>query len=313
MAIDDGVAAEWFLSAAERGNAATRIDAGHDDGLAYTVGNHVRPLVHGAAYFRRLHEELSQLARGDWVLFTDWRGDPDERLLPDGLSVEDALCAAAARGVDVRGLVWRSHSDRLRFSGRENRTLGRDINRAGGEVLLDERVRLLGSHHQKLVVILRSDPAADDIAFNGGIDLCHSRRDDAGHEGDPQRQPMDRRYGPRPPWHDAMLEVRGPVVRDLARSFLERWGDPTALDHRNPVRAAVRLATRGQRHPPDLPVPMDRQTPADGPHAVQVLRTYPAKLPPYPFAPAGERSIARAHIKALRRARRLIYIEDQYL
>jgi phosphatidylserine/phosphatidylglycerophosphate/cardiolipin synthase-like enzyme len=46
---------------------------------------------------------------------------------------------------------------------------------------------------------------------------------------------------------------------------------------------------------------------------VQVLRTYPAKRPRLPFAPAGERSIARAYRKVLWRARRLVYLEDQYL
>jgi phosphatidylserine/phosphatidylglycerophosphate/cardiolipin synthase-like enzyme len=46
---------------------------------------------------------------------------------------------------------------------------------------------------------------------------------------------------------------------------------------------------------------------------VQVLRTYPAKRPRFPFAPDGERSVARAYVKAFGRARRLIYIEDQYL
>jgi phosphatidylserine/phosphatidylglycerophosphate/cardiolipin synthase-like enzyme len=45
---------------------------------------------------------------------------------------------------------------------------------------------------------------------------------------------------------------------------------------------------------------------------VQVLRTYPAKRPPYPFAPDGERSIARLYAKVLDRARSLIYVEDQY-
>jgi hypothetical protein len=35
--------------------------------------------------------------------------------------------------------------------------------------------------------------------------------------------------------------------------------------------------------------------------------------PPYPYAPLGERSIALAYAKALGRAERLIYIEDQYL
>jgi phosphatidylserine/phosphatidylglycerophosphate/cardiolipin synthase-like enzyme len=44
-----------------------------------------------------------------------------------------------------------------------------------------------------------------------------------------------------------------------------------------------------------------------------VLRTYPARLRRYPFAPVGERSIAHAYRKVFARARRLIYIEDQYL
>ena len=44
-----------------------------------------------------------------------------------------------------------------------------------------------------------------------------------------------------------------------------------------------------------------------------MLRTYPARLRRYPFAPLGERSIAAAYRKVFGRARRLIYIEDQYL
>jgi phosphatidylserine/phosphatidylglycerophosphate/cardiolipin synthase-like enzyme len=46
---------------------------------------------------------------------------------------------------------------------------------------------------------------------------------------------------------------------------------------------------------------------------VQVLRTYPAVRPKTPYAPRGERSVARGYGKAFRRARRLIYLEDQYM
>jgi phosphatidylserine/phosphatidylglycerophosphate/cardiolipin synthase-like enzyme len=46
---------------------------------------------------------------------------------------------------------------------------------------------------------------------------------------------------------------------------------------------------------------------------VQILRTYPNRRHGYPFAPSGERSVARGYEKALQRARALIYIEDQYL
>ena len=47
---------------------------------------------------------------------------------------------------------------------------------------------------------------------------------------------------------------------------------------------------------------------------MQILRTYPAILPKgYDFAPAGERSVAHANTKAVAHARRLVYLEDQYL
>jgi phosphatidylserine/phosphatidylglycerophosphate/cardiolipin synthase-like enzyme len=61
--------------------------------------------------------------------------------------------------------------------------------------------------------------------------------------------------------------------------------------------------------PPQLPDP-----PRCGPHAVQLLRTYPNRLGKgYPFASQGERSVARGYTKAILRARRLVYVEDQYL
>ena len=44
-----------------------------------------------------------------------------------------------------------------------------------------------------------------------------------------------------------------------------------------------------------------------------MLRTYPDAHFEYDFAPSGERSIARAYNKVVPRARKLIYVEDQYL
>ncbi len=46
---------------------------------------------------------------------------------------------------------------------------------------------------------------------------------------------------------------------------------------------------------------------------MQVLRTYPAIRPRTPYAPHGERTVARGFVKALGRARRLVYLQDQYL
>jgi phosphatidylserine/phosphatidylglycerophosphate/cardiolipin synthase-like enzyme len=302
----------WFLRASERGNAATEIDRRHASGDAWTTANHVRVHVDGANYFARLYEELCSTGPGVWIHFTDWRGDPDERLAGPGTEIARVLAERARAGVHVRGLVWRSHSDKAHFSETENLHLVETVNEAGGEVLLDERVRRAGSHHQKLFLVRYPDDPARDVAFIGGIDLCHGRHDDHRHHGDPQAIELDDRYGPNPAWHDIQAEVRGPAVADLAWTFRERWEDPTPLDHRNPWRKYVMRIAREPRRPDPLP-PMPDDPPPAGAHAVQVLRTYPARRPPFPFAPDGERSVARAYIKAFARARSLIYVEDQYL
>jgi phosphatidylserine/phosphatidylglycerophosphate/cardiolipin synthase-like enzyme len=303
---------DWFLTAEERDNPGTCLDTRHAGGQAWTDGNIATPLVHGSEYFEALRTAVARLAAGDLLLFTDWRGDPDERMSSaDAASVADLFAGAAARGVDVRGLLWHSHWDRLAFSASENRHLGDAVGRAGGECLLDMRVRTGGSHHQKFVVLRHRDRPELDVAYVGGIDLCHSRRDDEGHDGDTQRQPMAAVYGPRPPWHDVMLALQGPAVGDVETVFRERWEDPTPLT-RNPYHwVAERIRgerRRGSPLPAQLPDP-----PAVGQHAVQLLRTYPKRLRGYPFAPQGERSIAHGYTKALRRARCLVYVEDQYL
>lgn len=302
----------WFLEPWERGNPDTKLDALAAPGTAWSAGNRVQPLIHGATYYRRLVEELTALGAGDAVHFTDWRGDRDELLLAGGPTAGELLGSLAQRGVDVRGLIWRSHPESLSFSEASNRRLEEEINRRGGEVLLDQRVLPFGSHHQKLFIVHRRQSPAQDVAFVGGIDLCHSRRDDIDHGGDPQAQPMDRRYGPHAPWHDIQLEVRGPAVAQLELCFRERWNDPAPLDDRNPFRA-LRSHLEGQPHRPTPFTQPLATPPVLGDHQVQVLRTYPQRGRPYPFARHGERSVARALIKAIRRARSLIYVEDQYL
>lgn len=302
----------WFLSSEERGNPDTLIDRRHASGLAWTTGNQVVPLVHGATYFADLVEKVSAMSSGDLLLFADWRSDGDERLVgAPGSEVRALFADAARRGVDVRGLVWRSHWDRLSFSGAENRRVEEAVNAAGGQVLLDSRVRTGGSHHQKFVVLRHREVPERDAAFVGGIDLCHSRRDDAEHLGDPQVEAMGPAYGPRPPWHDVQVRLHGPAVGDVEATFRERWDDPAPLTD-SPVRWLYDQLLRDRVAKTPLP-PQFPDPPAAGDHPVQVLRTYPRRRPAYPFAPLGERSVARAYAKALGRAQHLVYLEDQYL
>lgn len=100
--------ADWFLTLQERENPRSRL-AAPSAAPGWTTGNHVQALVHGRPYFEDLHQRIAQMDAGDRIYFTDWRGDPDEQLTDDGRTLSASLVAAAERGVDIRGLLWRSH------------------------------------------------------------------------------------------------------------------------------------------------------------------------------------------------------------
>ena len=269
------------------------------------------------AYFRELHERLEATRAGDLVLFTDWQGDADELLVdgdPDS-AVVDVLARADERGVDVRGLIWRSHWDKIGFFSRENRTLGEELQYRGAEALLDMRVRNGGSHHQKFVVIRHRDDPTRDIAYVGGIDLAHSRRDDHRHLGDPQSQPLSEEYGDRPPWHDAMVAISGPAVHAVETTFRERWEDPAPLSRRPGLLADGQDPAPGPHAPTrSLPSSRLRRRSRAAPTSCSCCaptRTCarPATTRSRPVASAASRSGTPRRPSG---ARRLIYVEDQY-
>ena len=304
---NDPAIAAWFLGEGDRANEAT-------DLRAFTTGNLVEPLVDGHRYFARLCAELTATEPGDQVYFLDFRGDLDERLDGPGSEVGTVLGQAAQRKVLVFGMLWRSQPKLLKQSEETNAEFVRELDDAGGQVLLDGRTRRAGSHHQKLVIVRHPAVPERDVAFVGGIDLGLGRNDDSEHGGDPQVMDFPEAYGARPPWHDIQAQVRGPAVHDLEHTFRERWYGSSILDLPSPVRQlydrAYQIGAMTSRPLPD-PAPDNRDP--RGSQAVQVLRTYPARLRRYPFAPRGERSIAHAYRKAFGRARRLVYLEDQYL
>jgi phosphatidylserine/phosphatidylglycerophosphate/cardiolipin synthase-like enzyme len=304
---DDPAITSWFLGAGDRANPAS-------DLRAFTTGNLVEPRIDGHSYFARLHAELTATQPGDQVYVLDFRGDLDERLDGPESEIGTVLGLAARRKVGVFGMLWRSQPKLLKQSEEANAEFVREIDEDGGQVLLDGRTRRAGSHHQKLVVVRHPGSPGRDVAFVGGIDLGYSRNDDSEHAGDPQVMEFPPVYGPRPPWHDIQAEVHGPAVHDLEHSFRERWYGSTVLDLPSPVRQLYDRAYHiGAMTSRPLPEPTADDQTRRGPHAVQVLRTYPARLRRYPFAPRGERSIAHAYRKAFARARSLVYIEDQYL
>jgi phosphatidylserine/phosphatidylglycerophosphate/cardiolipin synthase-like enzyme len=212
------------------------------------------------------------------VHIANWHASPDFRLTrePDAPTLRDLLAATAQRGVDVRLLLWAGPPLPL-FQ--PSRGLVRDglkkfTANSGVKCVLDARERTMHCHHEKLVVI------DDTVAFVGGVDftaLEGDRHDSAEH-------PPDRPIC----WHDLMTRLEGPVVADVARHFRQRWQEVAAEDL------------------PEPEVPEKA-----GGTSVQFLRTVPDKT--YDFAPHGEFTILDAYLRALRSAKRLVYLENQFL
>jgi phosphatidylserine/phosphatidylglycerophosphate/cardiolipin synthase-like enzyme len=244
--------------------------------------NRVTPLVDGERYFAALAAALAQAQ--EYVYVVGWcvtphiplgRGDPDE-------IIQKRLCALlddVARRGTVRFLVWSGSPFLLQPTVSTTRAaqqlLDREIS-GDFQCRLDETARFGHSHHQKAIVI------DGQVAFVGGMDLTTFH----GDRWDTNAHPL--RVGPN--WHDVQLQLQGEAVADVEQNFRQRWlavGGDKALPHREPV------------------VDPAWQTPA------QIVRTIPSGR--YDFSPLGEFGIHHAYTQLLRRARRLIYLESQYL
>jgi phosphatidylserine/phosphatidylglycerophosphate/cardiolipin synthase-like enzyme len=230
-------------------------------------------LIDGEEAFPAIVEAIRGARRH--VHICSWHLEPTFEPDRPGSPVRELLAEAAER-VPVRVLVWAGAPVPV-FAPRRGRV------RAEREALvrgtrirceLDACTRPLHCHHEKLVIV------DDEVAFVGGIDLTTLAGDRYDHRHHPSRAPA---IG----WHDATTRMRGPVVRDVAAHFALRWE----------AVAGEALA---------LPEP----APA-GDIAVQLVRTLPEGA--YRALPRGEFSILEAYLRALRSARSLIYLENQFL
>ncbi|MFZ7111012.1 MAG: VTT domain-containing protein [Desulfatiglandales bacterium] len=155
-------------------------------------------------------------------------------------------------------------------------------------VHLDDRHPLGASHHQKIVVM------DDRIAFVGGMDLAKGRWDTPEHRADDSRRtdPFGRIYEPV---HDVQMLVQGDVANALGDLFRERWH-----------RATGRKISSSNRVK-DSPWPDDLKEDLRD-VKVGIIRTDP----PYGER-EGIREVEALYLDAIAAARRVIYIENQYL
>jgi phosphatidylserine/phosphatidylglycerophosphate/cardiolipin synthase-like enzyme len=232
-------------------------------------------LVDGAEVLPAIAEAINGARRS--VRLAGWHSAPHfalERGEPPTV-LRELLAWAVARGVEVRVLLWAGAPFRVFTPARADvRADASELARdTGVRVAVDDRERLLHCHHEKLVVV------DDGVAFVSGVDLTDlggDRWDTAGH-------PARGRLG----WHDAGTRLRGPIVADVAAHLDLRW-----------------TAVTGEELPA-APVP----APA-GDTTVQVLRTIPERV--YDQVRDGAFGILEGHMRALRSARELVYLESQF-
>ncbi len=238
-------------------------------------GNTVEVLIDGAQALPAIVAEL-QGARSH-VHLTGWHFTPDFALTRDAEPlVLRNLLAELAEHLDVRVLVWAGAPLPLfRPSRRDMRTMREQLTRQTKiRCALDAHERPLHCHHEKTIVV------DDRIAFVGGLDLTS----ESGDRYDTSHHPARANVG----WHDACARIVGPAVGDVAEHFRLRWHEVTG----------------------ETLAPVVASEPA-GDVDVQIVRTIPERI--YRASPRGEFRILESYLRALRSARRFVYLENQFL
>jgi phosphatidylserine/phosphatidylglycerophosphate/cardiolipin synthase-like enzyme len=239
------------------------------------AGGALEVLVDGGEALPRIAEALAG-ARSH-VHIAGWHLTPDFGLRRDDRAarLRDLLGELSER-VEVRVLLWAGAPVRAFTPARAavRRVREELIRGTRVQCALDSHERPMHCHHEKLVIV------DGEVAFVGGIDLTSL----GGDRFDTSDHPMRGRLG----WHDASSCVRGPAVGDVAAHFAARWREVTGEQIE------------------DTPPP----APAGGVE-LQVVRTVPDKV--YDFLPQGDFRIVEAYTRALRSARKLVYLESQFL
>ena len=262
------------------------------------AGNRVRPLVDGEALFRRVCEAIETARHSVWLTAAFFA----EVQMPDGHGTAlDVLDRAAARGLDVRLIIWRPNAE----NGPVDNTFpgtaaNHELLRQRGSRFKARWDRAPGRYcqHQKSWVFDAGHPT--ETSFVGGMNLTTKGLGWRGHAGGIGR-------------HDIYLEVTGPAATDVHHNFVQRWNEASER------READGLW--GHSGDEMLPFPA-RLSPEHGSALVQIQRN----LPPGRYsdglaAPGGasydvvrgERSVTEQYVQAISAARRAIYIENQAL
>lgn len=253
-----------------------------EDGSAWTAGQppprdgcELEVLIDGAQALPAVAHALE--AARSHVHIAGWHLTPGFGLTRDkrALRLRDLL-GDLARRIDVRALLWAGAPLPVFTPDRREVCRVRDELIRGTQVkcALDAHERPMHCHHEKLVIV------DGEVAFVGGIDLTSL----GGDRFDSSEHPMRSHLG----WHDVATRVRGPAVADVEAHFVSRWREINGECLEVPPLQA-----------------------SAGEQTLQVVRTLPEKI--YDFEPRGDFRILEAYTRALRSARKFVYLESQFL
>ncbi|MFN3670104.1 MAG: phospholipase D-like domain-containing protein [Brevundimonas sp.] len=249
-------------------------------------------LMENAAYFEALRSALGKARRS--IVILGWQFDPRTRLDPNSphddhqaqIGHQLRMLVKANPDLDIRLLIWNSPLLIAASQGFYPHRARGWFRRRIVEFRLDPPPAIGACHHQKVVII------DDAVAFCGGGDISSDRWDSHEHLDDDPRRCLPSGLIP-PPRHEVMAVMDGAAARALGDLARERWfrssGERTLPDEvdTDPWPEGVE---------PDL-----RDTP------VGIVRTEPM---------VGGRAEVREnealHLDGIRRAKRLIYMENQY-
>lgn len=249
-------------------------------------------LMENEVYFDALASSIHKAERSIVVL--GWQFDPRTHLDPETRPGDKAaeigrqlrMLVKKKPDLDVRLLIWKSPLLIAASQGFYPHRAQRWFRKRMVEFRMDSPGPIGACHHQKVIVI------DDRIAFVGGGDISTDRWDSEEHlDQDPRRAlPNGAICKAR---HEMMSVFDGPAARALGDLARERWFRATWERTVADEVAADPWPDNVPVHMTDVPVGVARTEPKwSGRHEV--------------------RENEALHLEAIRRAKRLIYMENQY-